>query len=103
MMFRRRGPQPKFGERFSLSVRAEPRAGWSGRGVFFTIADADPGEPVDVQVIDHHRSVVAQGTIHADANGDVEYLMPWPYPSGEYRVVTSGRRSGKTGNQTFRM
>jgi hypothetical protein len=44
-----------------------------------------------------------QGTIDANANGDVECLMPWPYASGEYRLVVGGQRSGKTGNQSFRV
>jgi hypothetical protein len=102
-MFRGNGPQPRFGERSSLAVQAEPRATWSGLSLYFAIARARPGESIEVRVVNSQGSVVVQGTIEADTNGDVEYLMPWPYPSGEYRLVVGGQRSGKAGSQSFRV
>lgn len=94
-MFWNKGPQPKFGEQSALTVQVEMRSTRQGRGISFSVARAKPGETVDVRVIGSNGSVLAQGAIEADANGDVEYTMAWAYPAGSYRLVVNGRRSGK--------
>lgn len=103
MIFRGKGPQPKFGERLPLSVQAYAQATRAGQGVYFSVARADQGEPIDVEVRDAQGRVLLQGAVTADGNGDAEHIFQWSYPPGEYRLSAKGKRSGKSGSRSFRV